>query len=141
MLEKDSGNPMIHRLRIIVLLEADFNLALRIIWMRRLFPRAEEMGIPSEQWGNRKNRNSIDCASMKLLTNEHLLHERKSAAMMAMDAAACYDRIITALSNICERLHGLPPSACETKIKTLFGMLRHVCTAYGDSEDFYTAVG
>jgi len=141
MLEKASGNPMIHRLRIIVLLEADFNLALRIIWMRRLFPRAEEMGIPSEQWGNRKNRNSIDCASMKLLTNEHLRHERKSAAMMAMDAAACYDRIITALSNICERRHGLPPSACETKSKTLFGMLRHVRTAYGDSEEFYTSVG
>jgi hypothetical protein len=41
MLEKDVGKPMIHRLRISVLLEADFNIALRIIWMRRLFPAAK----------------------------------------------------------------------------------------------------
>lgn len=36
MLEKDQGNPLIHRLRLIVLLESDFNLALRAIWMKRL---------------------------------------------------------------------------------------------------------
>ena len=57
MLEKQPGNPLIHRLRIIVLLEADFNIALRIIWMRRLFPAAEKMGFAKEQWGSRKNRN------------------------------------------------------------------------------------
>ena len=52
MLEKQPGNPLIHRIRIIVLLEADFNIALRIIWMRRLFPAAEKMGFPKEQWGS-----------------------------------------------------------------------------------------
>ena len=41
MVEKDLGNPMIHHLRIIVLLKADFNIALHIIWMRHLFPAAE----------------------------------------------------------------------------------------------------
>ena len=51
MLEKQPGNPLIHRLRIIVLQEADFNIALRIIWMRRLFPAAEKMGFAPEQWG------------------------------------------------------------------------------------------
>jgi hypothetical protein len=88
MLEKQPGNSLIHRLRIIVLLEADFNIALRIIWMRNIFPAAEKMGFAKEQWGSRKNRNSTDCTIMKILTFESCRHQRKWIAMMAMDAAA-----------------------------------------------------
>ena len=36
LLEKDSGDPQIHRLRVIQLLEADMNLAFRLLWGRRL---------------------------------------------------------------------------------------------------------
>ena len=103
MLEKDAGNPLIHRLQIIVLLEANFNIALRIIWMRRLFPAAEKMGFVPEQWGSRKNRNSTDCATMKMLTFESCRHRGTWVAMMAMDAAACYNRILTYMSSLCER--------------------------------------
>ena len=141
MLEKQPGNPLIHRLRIIFLLEADFNIALRIIWMRRLFPAADKMGFSKEQWGSRKNRNSTDCATMKLLTFESYRHRRTWIAMMAMDAAAYYDRIITYLSNVCERRHGLPKNACIAKGKTVFEMIRKVRTAYGESNAFYTSVG
>ena len=49
MLEKDPTNPLIHRLCIIVILKADFNTTLRIIWMRRLFPVAEKMKYPHVQ--------------------------------------------------------------------------------------------
>ena len=60
--------------------------------------------------------------------------------MMAMDSATCYYPIITYLSNICERRHGLTKTPCVTKSKTVFEMLRRVRTVYGESEDFYTAV-
>ena len=56
MLEKDTGSPLIHRLRIIVLLEADFNIALKLIWMHRPFKKAEEAKFVDEQWGNRKKK-------------------------------------------------------------------------------------
>ena len=46
---------------------------------------------------------------------------------------------MTALSNICERRHGLHSSVCDTKSKTLFGMLRRVCTIYNYSDAFYTS--
>ena len=60
---------------------------------------------------------------------------------MAMDIAAYYDRIITYLSNVRERRHGLPKNACVAKVKTFFEMLRKVRTAYGESDAFYTLVG
>ena len=123
MLEKDAGNPMIHRLRIMVLLEADFNIALRIVWMRRLFPAAERMGFTNDQWGNRKMKSAIDCLSMKLLSFESKRHTHECTAVMAMDAAACYDQILTYLSNICKRRHGLLNTACHAKGKTVFEML------------------
>ena len=122
MLEKDGGDPKIHRLRIIVLLEADLNLALRTIWMRRLFAQAEKTQFIPEQWGNRKNENAIDYLTMKLLTCENMRITRHSTALMAMDAAACYDRIITYLSSLNERRYGLPKSACVVKGCTVFEM-------------------
>ena len=94
MLEKDPGNPMILRLNIIILLEGDLNIALRIIWMRQLFPAAEAAGFNPNQWGNRKNRSSTDCGTMKLLTFESYHHTRGWVSMMAMDAAVCYDLIL-----------------------------------------------
>ena len=139
MLEKEAGSPMIHRLRIIVLLEADFNLALRTIWMHRLFKKAEEAKFVDEQWGNRKRKNALDCLSMKLLTCESCRIMRSNAALMAMDAAACYDRILTYLSNISERKYGLPKSACVTKSSAVFEMERRVRTAFGVSAAHYTS--
>ena len=78
---------------------------------------------------------------MKLLTFESCRNRFTWIAMMAMDAAACYARIITYLSNMCECRHGLPKNACVAKGKTVFEMLRKVRTAYGESEAFYTSVG
>ena len=61
--------------------------------------------------------------------------------MMAMDAAACYDRIITYLSNICERRHGMPKNAGVAKGKTVFEMLQKLRTAYGESYAYFNSVG
>eukprot|EP00957_Ditylum_brightwellii_P014756 1112647-Ditylum_brightwellii.AAC.1 len=41
MLEKDPGSPRLHRLRIIVMLEANMNMIMKIIWARRLLPHTE----------------------------------------------------------------------------------------------------
>eukprot|EP00957_Ditylum_brightwellii_P110895 8458216-Ditylum_brightwellii.AAC.1 len=42
MLEKDPGNPMITRLRIIVIVEGNMNAIMKVIWNRRLVPVAEK---------------------------------------------------------------------------------------------------
>ena len=135
-MEKEPRDPKIHRLRIIVLLEADLNLAIRTIWMERLFAQAEKSQFIPEQWGDRKNKNALDCLTMKLLTCETMRIARRSTALMAMDALACYDRIITYLSSLNERRYGLPPSAFTVKGSAVFETRRHVRTAFGDSSAF-----
>ena len=76
--------------------------------MRRLFPEAERIGFTNDQWGSRKMKNAIDYLSMKLLSFESKQHTRECTAVMAMDAVACYDQILTYFSNICKQRHGLP---------------------------------
>jgi hypothetical protein len=43
MIEKEPGNPRIHRLRVIHLYEANYNLTLGIFWAQKLVPQAEEL--------------------------------------------------------------------------------------------------
>ena len=61
MLEKKKGVRKIHMLRIIGLLEADFNSALKYFFAKKMMQRAEENGsMAEEQWGLRKNRTATD---------------------------------------------------------------------------------
>ena len=62
MLEKKHGVRKIHQLRIIGLLEADFNTALKLIFAKKMMRNAESSGISGEQWGGRPNRTAIDTA-------------------------------------------------------------------------------
>ena len=71
MLEKKPGIRMIHMLRIIGLLEADFNTALKYYFSHRLQPQAETNGLSDEQWGSRRDRTSIDASMIKLMQYEN----------------------------------------------------------------------
>ena len=58
MLEKDAGNPRIHRLRIIHLFEADFNFFLKLQWGHRLVRRAVDLDLLHEsQYGSTPGKN------------------------------------------------------------------------------------
>ena len=70
MLQKKKGVRKIHLLRIIGLLEADFNTVLKFFFTNQMMIIAEENGLFDEQHGLRKKRTCTDAAMIKLLTFE-----------------------------------------------------------------------
>eukprot|EP00957_Ditylum_brightwellii_P146201 11131897-Ditylum_brightwellii.AAC.1 len=55
MLEKDIGDPKINRLCIIVTVEGDMNLIMKVIWNKILVPAAKKHNLLSPvQFGHRK---------------------------------------------------------------------------------------
>jgi hypothetical protein len=72
MIKKIPGSPRLDKLRVIHLLEADLNLALGIIWSRRLMTQSEKVGaFGDEQWGSRKGRSANTVVLLKHFTYEH----------------------------------------------------------------------
>jgi hypothetical protein len=66
MIEKIPGRPQLNKLRVIHLLEADLNLALGIIWSRRLMTQGEKLGaFGDEQWGSRNGRSAKTVVLLK----------------------------------------------------------------------------
>jgi hypothetical protein len=114
-LEYLPGRPLIHKLRVIHLLEADLNLSLGIIWNRRLMAQGEKLGVfGDEQWSTRTGRCANTVVLLKHLTYEMMHLTKTDGGTFDNDAKACFDRIIPALTNLRSRQLGVPASACHT---------------------------
>jgi hypothetical protein len=72
MLEKITGKPFLHKLRVIHILEADYNLTLKNIFGRRLMRNCEKYGALGElQDGFRKGRSTIRTLLHNELLNDY----------------------------------------------------------------------
>eukprot|EP00957_Ditylum_brightwellii_P132308 10088514-Ditylum_brightwellii.AAC.1 len=95
MLKKDIGNPKITLLCIIIIIEGDMNLIVKIIWNKCLVPTAEQHNFLSPvQFGNRKGKTSLDALLLKIVTLDCLRLFWLNGAALNNDTKACYDQII-----------------------------------------------
>jgi hypothetical protein len=139
MIEKDAGNPCIHRLRIIHLFEADFNLYMKMQWGKRLVKRASKhLLLNTGQFGSVPNRTAIEPILLAQLTNDNCRILKKNMARFDNDASACFDRIIVPLAMLAARRCGMPDNAIRIHADTLERMEYSVKTHYGTSEDTYS---
>ena len=85
MLEKITGVRHIHLLRIVGLVEPDYNCGLKILYADRLMKNAEETGLPTYQWGGCANRSAQVCANRLLVTFEssQIMHRTSLTALIA----------------------------------------------------------
>jgi hypothetical protein len=119
MIFKDPGVYKIHRLRVIHIYEADFNLLLAVKW-RQLLHSADTSGLLHDgRLGGRPG-----CKAQSLTFLEELKYDisylsRRSLFNFDNDATSCYDRIILSLALLVNRKYGQSRQVVAVHAKTL----------------------
>jgi exonuclease III len=138
LIEKEPGNPKIHRLRVIHLYEADYNLILGIFWARKLVPIAETQRLFNDScYGSRPGLSAVDPVLLEELQVSISYLSRTNQVTFHNDATSCYDRIIISLANLVARRFGLPEEIARLHGITLEQMRYHISTAIGISDESY----
>ena len=137
LLKKDK--PYIDKLRIIQLIGADFNAALKILLSRRLMRHADGMGINSTQThGGRQGRSTYDAMLISQLSNDITRLNHSTLITMFNDADGCYDQMRPELCSIALRRIGCPKSVASCHSRTITHMVHRILTAHGVSHPTIT---
>ena len=136
MLEKDPGDPKIHRLRVIHLYEWDFNLMLCVKWRKLLHHVCDNDLINPACYGTMPGRCSLDPVFIKELEYEISRMTRRPLVHFDNDATSCYDRIPCFLANLASRKYGLDKQVCIVQARTLEQAKYYLRTKFGISKDY-----
>ena len=140
MLEKEPGNPLITKLRVIQLLEADMNFAFRLLWGKRLVHHAlAQNALTPLNFGGRPGCRVHSALLSKTLSYDCIRYTRLNAIIFNNDAKACFDRIIPSIGLMATERLGMPPTASACMLATIQGMKFFICTAHGVSPGFFTS--
>ena len=138
MLQKDQGNPRIHRLRVIHIYEADYNLLLAVKWRQALHHAEDRSLLNDGLYGSRTGRSAHDPALLEVLQNEMYRMSMKTGINFDLDATSCYDRILASLASICSRRMGMHKSIVLVNATNLEIAQYHLKTNLGVSEGHYS---
>lgn len=137
MLQKDPGNPRIHRLRVIHLYEADYNLLLAVKWRQAMHHAEDERLLNDGLYGSRSGRSAHDPVFVEVLQHEIYKWSMKLGLNFDLDATSCYDRILACLATICSRRVGMAKSVVMVNASTLEEAKFKIKTQLGVSEAWY----
>ena len=138
MLEKKEGVIKVDKLRAILLMEADFNFANKLIFGNRMMWEATERDeIPDEVFGSIKDREAIEAATCRRLVADLSRMTRTPMAISSVDAQTCYDRMIHSIASICCQRWNVPKEAIISALGTIQKMKFYLRTSFGDSDDYY----
>ena len=124
LLPKDSGQPKIHRLRIINTYESEYNLILKYFWANkgmRIAEKKEWLG--DNQTGGRKGMSASETAVInEIILDIHRI-TREPICSHQDDAIGCYDRIIRNHAMLNSRKNGIPENMCKMYCNAHYNMM------------------
>jgi hypothetical protein len=139
MLEKIQGRPLLHKLRVIHIMEADYNLALKIIFGKRLMKNCETHdSLGDIQDGFRKGRSTTRTLLHTELINDYNKRLRIDNYIGMTDISGCFDRILPPLISLLNRRNGCPEKAVTMHAQTLWKAKYYIKTQCGISDKFYS---
>ena len=138
MLLKDLGNPRIHRLRVIHIYEADYNLLLAVKWRQALYHAEEHRLLNDGLYGSRPGRSAQDPALLEVLQNEIYRMSMYPGVNYDLDATSCYDRILASVSVLSSRRVGMSPQITHVNALTLEQSKFFLKTQLGTSNTCYS---
>ena len=151
MIEKEPGNPALHRLRVIHLYENDYNLILGSKFRAVLQSCQDKGQLNPGCYGGLATKQSLDPVFLEMMQYDYAALTRWDAIKFANDAGSCYDRIIVSPSNVIARsrglnhniarLHGNMLEHATYRIKTQLGVSTAGYSHCEDSPVFGTGQG
>ena len=138
MLEKIEDVIKVDKLRAILLMEADFNFLNKLHFGHRLVHQCEtNKRFPEELYGGRGNRDAGVVSVNRRLSIDYMKQTREGGALVGVDAAQCYDRIVHSLAILLCRNEGLTMSPMLLMFGAIQSMNFYLRTTFGESDTSY----
>jgi hypothetical protein len=138
MLKKVKGCSLVSKLRLILLMEADFSCANKILYGVRMLDKARQHALMPDKIFREKNRMVDDSTRAKTLFYDLVYQSWRPAGLSSVDADNCYDRIVHSITLLVCQLFGVPQEVIGSMLRTIQEMNCFLHTTYGDSN---TVVG
>jgi hypothetical protein len=98
MILKEPGNYKIHRVRVIHLYEANYNLLLAVKWRQAMHNAEDEHLLNEGLYGSRAGRSAHEPVFLEIMQNEIYTCSMKTGINFDLDATSCYDRILASVA-------------------------------------------
>jgi hypothetical protein len=133
MLLKASGDTHAHKLRTILLMEADFNMNIKKLSREGMWKAETNNCIAPEQAGGRRCHWANKTSLNPTLVCDHSRFCCKAMAICSNDAKGCFDRIVHLVAYICLQRFSIPAAPILSMLNVIQNMTHSIRTAFGDS--------
>ncbi len=125
---------LITKLWSILLIEAGFNAANKIIYGQQMLHQARKYKLISEEIYSKWNRLADDRTLAKALFYDIVCQTRLPAEISIVDADTCYDQIAHPIALLVFQALGVPQEVVASFLSTIQDMKIFLRTDFGDSE-------